>query len=762
MITCDRSRLLRSYSLLASTCLALAGNAAFAQTTTDAPADASIAAPAASGDIIVTGQRRSETLTKAAVAVSVFDAGAIKAAGITNPGDFLKMTPNVTYVASNQPGELFVAIRGNTAVRTGESSVALVIDGVQQIDANSVSQELFDLKQIEILKGPQGALYGRNAIGGAIVLTTKQPSFTDVEGSMKVAVANGGEHRGQAVLSVPLSDTLAARGGIDFIDRRGYYKNHVTGENVDRYRNLTGVVRLLWKPSPDFEADLNARVSKVDGGGIYWNAALVGVTSTDISANNTSIPWTANIPGYTDNKRQNVSLKLTYTLPFATLTSTTAYAYLVDSVGADSYPYTYDPGQFTTLFPGSSAIGLGAQTQNIGRTAKDWYTELRLASPVAQPFRWSVGATFVKFKIRNFSTTGADTDGVNLGYGPYPYGSLNQTLGFNDDRNDNRAYAFFANLDYDVTPELMLSASLRYDNERKEQTNYAQAGAADPADPKAIPTYYSAPGLSRKATFDAWQPKFTARYATGGFSVYASYGRGFKSGGFNPFGTRANLLKFNPATTIQDIYGEETANTAELGVKMKMLGGKVRAEAAIFQTDTKNAQLQEFIPQLSLQAISAADKLRTRGIEGSIAARIAHGFQINLGAGYIDPKVTEFGSNPAYVGNQRPSTSKVTFNAGAQYEAELSDTTSLTARADYAYQSRTYWDWANTPGSSRSGFGLVNGRLTVTHGDLDVSLYGKNILNKHYNQDSIVLLPVAAALWRAAPRSYGLEAAYHF
>lgn len=142
-------------------------------------------------EIVVTGQRRQESLIQAAVAVEVFDARLLEEANITRPSDFLALVPNVTFVSSSTPGELFVTIRGNTQVREGDTSTALVIDGVQQLGQTSLNQELYALEAIEVLKGPQGALYGRNALGGAIVIRTRDPNFEEFEGEARGSIGNG-------------------------------------------------------------------------------------------------------------------------------------------------------------------------------------------------------------------------------------------------------------------------------------------------------------------------------------------------------------------------------------------------------------------------------------------------------------------------------------------------------------------------------------------------------------------------------------------
>ncbi|HYC02175.1 MAG TPA: TonB-dependent receptor [Azospirillaceae bacterium] len=718
-------------------------------------------------EIIITGQRRSESLQQAPVAVNVMSAADIENAGVERPGDFLAMASNVTFVQSNHPGELYVTVRGNTQTRLGESSVALVVDGVQQLDQNSVNQELFDLQQIEVLKGPQGALYGRNAIGGAIVIRTKDPNAQEYEGLLRVGVANGKEGTGQAVVSGPIiRDKLAFRAGVSFSDRNGYRENEITGEDVDRFRDLTGIARVTWTPTEKLTLDANFRRTEMEGGGIAWNSIIEGLTVPigGFSGDNTSLPYVANIPGYSNNDRTVASLKADYDLGPAILTSVTSFARIWDDYGADSYPYLYDPAQFDVFFPGATPIGLGAQTQALTRDSKIWYQEGRVASPSDQRFRWLFGAYYAEFDITNTSTTGADRRGFNLGVGPWPFGSGNQTLTLLYDTNDNKAHAFFGNVSFDILDNLEISGALRYDKEKKNQTDLAFKGPPDPADPKQVPGWQIRPFRDRSTSFDELQPKVTLRYeATETLSVYGSWGRGFKTGGFNPFGTGELLRSFNPNSTVGDVFAKEVADTYEIGAKSEFLDRRVRLNVALFQTDTKNAQLLEFFPQGGLQAISTADKVEMKGVEADINILLTEGLQLQGGFGYLDSEVTKFASNPGAVGNQRPSTSKWTANAAIQYTTEVTASgIEATARVDYNYQGTTYWDWLATPGAERSPYSLVNARLSLGNDQWSVAIWSKNLFDKKYNAEHIVLLPGVGALYRAAPRTYGIEASYRF
>lgn len=719
-------------------------------------------------EIVVSGQRRAERIQDAAVAVSAFTADALENANVSRPGDVLKLTPNVTFVQSNHPGEFFVTIRGNTQTRLGENSVALVVDGVQVLDQNSINQELFDIEQLEVLKGPQGALYGRNAIGGAIVIQTRRPDFDEWQGKVKLGAANGTQRTGQASLSGPLTDKFAIRTGVSYLDRDGFYRNHLTGEEVDRFRDRTGFFRAMWLVSDKVTGDFRLSATDMDGGGINWVAILalppeLGGNAEVLSGDDTSLPWVNNIRGFSRNSRRTMSMKWDIDFSHATLVSTTSHAKLKDDYGSDSYPYFYDPGQFYVLFPGDTPIGLGAQTQELRRDAEILTQELRLQSQEGAALRWMIGAYYAEFDIDNVSTTGADTHNVLLGLGPHPYGSQNQTLSYLNDTNDNEAVAAFANLGYELGP-LEVMASVRWDKEKKRQTDRAFPGAPDPADPKQIPTWRIEAWRSRSTEFSQVQPKLSVRYRiTPDVTAYTSWGRGFKTGGFNPFGTAELLRQFNPASTVEDIFPKEVADTWEVGLKTKWLGRRLSVNVAYFDTKSEHAQALEFFPQAGLQAISTADEVDMKGVEIDVQARPFPGLDLMASYGYLDTEITRFDSNPAYVGNRRPSNSPYTWLIGAQYTTALGGAGwELVARADYTREGTTTWDWAETPGAARSPYEVVNARIALKNDAWEIAAWSKNLTDEKYNAEHIVLLPYAGALFRAAPRQYGLDVSYRF
>src|SRR5687768_4283 len=285
---------------------------------------------AAAETITVTARRRDELSLDVPVAVNTFTADVIEAAGIERPQDFIALTPNVSLVQTQNQGTSFVTVRGISQARNSEPSVAVLIDGVQMANPSQFNQELFDIDSIQVVKGPQGAVYGRNAIGGAIIINTKQPS--DVfEGNVALGTDSGPGIKVRGGISGPISDTLTYRATASFFDTEGYIRNVALDENADPFRDVSGRLRLVWEPSSELSADVRVSASQVRTQALYFN-----ITE---SVNDTSLPVRVNNPGVNDRNMIGTSLKLDYIKPLGTLTSVTAYDRFNELLTGDQFNF---------------------------------------------------------------------------------------------------------------------------------------------------------------------------------------------------------------------------------------------------------------------------------------------------------------------------------------------------------------------------------------------------------------------------------------
>ena len=774
-------------------------------------------------EIIVTGTKRDEKLIEVPIAVQVFSEEAITQAGITRPQDFLSLTPNVSFQTSNHAGEFFVNIRGQTSVRQSEGAVAVVIDGVQLVTQNEFNGELFDVQQIEVLKGPQGALYGRNAAAGAIIINTKAPG-DELEGQATITYGNWNTMKANASIGGAIvPGKLRFRLSAAISDTDGAFTNINTGEKPLRSTEKLGRLRLDWQATEDTTVDLRVNASRLDGGAIAWHSQVVGTTQggfriDQIDTNETRGQWTNDVPGNNRQDKFNTSLKIDHDFGPVTFTSVSNYSKITDNYQGKNYPYagfSFAGNNFDSALLGFNALAVfGDNTQKYTIANEAFTQEFRITSRTDQRFRWQVGfffmtqerdfiieqglngklardanGNFVSPFVANNSGIGGTVTRTIIGGGSIlptigidGIDTNNGTVGYDRNLLSARNYAPFASFQYDITEQLELQVAARYDIEERS----TRSAAPDIRNPfffvggvggAAFPTYNlcvattgrAAADCTDKKTFKQVQPKATLTYKfpSENGSIYASFGRSFKAGGFNPIGTRALLTQNLPGVLVQDFYDKEVADAYEVGIKLVALDRRLRFNAAAFHTSVRNAQQFEFFPTGGINAVSSIKKVRIQGFEFDVNAQITDTFSIFGGFGLADTKITDIDSlnaadRAAIIGNRLPFASDYNVSAGAQLLQPVTDNLSVLARADYTRFGSVWYDQRNQPNTEREPVDLVNARLGLTTDRWDFTFWSRNLFNKQYNADVVVILPVAHAVHRAPPRSFGVEARVRF
>jgi iron complex outermembrane receptor protein len=719
-------------------------------------------------EIIVTATKRNENLVKVPISMNVFTDSAITAAGIMQPVDFLAATPNVTFIQDNA-GEAYINIRGQTSVRNSDPNVAIVIDGVTLSSTKPFNQDLFDIQQIEVLKGPQSALYGRNAAAGAIVITTKQP--TDVwEGDVVAGRGNFNTTRTSGSVSGPLTDTLKISLAGSFRNTDGPFTNVTTGEKVERIESTTGRMQLRYQPDNQLTVDLRVSGHTATGGSTAYNAQVVGLPlggfpGTALDANNTNIPFVSNVIGQGEDRFSDALLKIDYDFGFARLTSITAANYLNQYFGSDSPPYLPNTGS------------PGATVQQYTYVDTNYSEELRLTSRSDQRVRWQVGFYALEFLRNQTSKISVD----NMGSLPAdnnhiaPPGAIDPTLSYDDAKYKTTSYAPFASVQIDILDQLHLNVAGRYDTEKRT----IREVAADEINPLTGLSYNNCVALTGKSlgqctnshTFKQFEPKVSLSYdLAANASVYASYGKGFKSGGFNPIGSRQALIGAAiaagiPASSVfvQDNYDKEVSTAYEIGAKGRFFDRKLNINVAAFKTDITGAQQFEFYPSVGLQTTISIDKVKLKGFDADFDAALPMGVTVFGGYGYTDGQVASFAGNPRYDGNVAPGAFKYTINLGVSQSSPITNELSIVPRVEVDRYGPIWWDVANTPGTRRDPLTLLNARLTLkSTKKWELAAYGDNLTNRQYYQEVVPLLGGFSVNYRGSTRTYGMEVRYSF
>jgi iron complex outermembrane receptor protein len=728
--------------LLGTTALAAATLIAAPLAAQEAPAEDDTATEGK--DIVVTGLRRSETLQDTPAAVTAFDSQAITNAGIERPADFIALTPNVNLVETQNAGNAFVIIRGITQNRNSEPSVAVIVDGVQQVNPAQFNQDLFDIEQIEVLKGPQGGLYGRNAIGGAIIITTKAPT-DEFAGNITAGVDNGFGYFLRGGISGPLAENVKFRIAGSWYDTDGFIENVFLNEKADPVEDFSLRANLLVEATDRLTFDLRGSVNKLRTQGLYYNIVNDVNTIADVEVNN---------PGQNDRDIYNLALKIEYAGDNAVLTSVSSYDTVKEVLTGDAFdfkpiPQSFFFNLFEFLFGPGNGFDLN-QSQYLN--VKAFSQEVRLASPEdGRAFNWMVGGYLID--TTRFISTG---NMIDTGNGVFPVfrtpstNPLNPQFSFLSDGQENFAWALFANAGYEISPELRVDASLRYDRDRRRQTTLTPQGFL-PVVP-GVPQAQS--GEVRTAVFDDWQPKITLTYEpSSDLTIYGGYSRGFRSGGFNQTGVGAEAVN-NAIVGVGDIFQAETADTFEVGAKAQL--GPVRLGAAAYTTKSENSYFFVFLAQSSTQNLGNIPETRINGFELEATAEVAPYFDVNAAIGVTDSEIKAF-PDASVIGNEAPQISRYTLNLGAQYAGPISDTMDGLLRIDYRRTGKTWWEPFNT--TVRNPVDIVDARAGVTFDNgVSITAFASNLFNEIYNAE----FSPGGFVFRARPRRYGLEVGFKF
>ena len=625
--------------------LALLGLASAARAQGAAEPAASASAPVIE-TVTVTAQGRAQALQDVPISVKTFSAKEIEKSGITSTQDFINLTPNVAFDQSFTFANSFVTIRGVSQLNNADSPVAVVVDGVPQNNQKQLKMDLFDVQRIEVLKGPQGALFGRNAIGGAITIETKQPTNT-LEGFAGVEAGNGATFTESAGISGPIiADKVLFRIAGESKSSDGLIKNTYLDQDVDKIGHddsLRG--KILVYATDDLKLDFRLSGNNY-AGGATWDSVVKSGNANDIEAPR------SDILGRTEGHGTDFSFKASYGLDAGTLTAITSYTDLVEKYRGDldfSNPVD-SPGGF---------LGLGIQAgQGQDLSVKMTSQEIRFTSVDEKPFRWIAGTLFLNTK-RNLETRAfVDTDGSGD-----QYNDPTKNLIDRNEHNDNNAWSVFGQVEQDFSPTTTLAAGLRWDSDERDQHDVIDS-------------------TQQKKTFSAVQPKLTlTQHFTRDVIGYGTFSTGFRSGGFN-------------APGLGDFKAERLSNF-EAGVKSTLLDKRLLLNASVYYADSRDFQYFFTNVATGAQFIDNIDKVHIKGLDLDFTWLPAGGLQIDGGVGTTDSRIRADAADPTVVGNYTPKASPYKVNLGVQYSSALGGNLAGYARFDVEERSRRYWQINN-------------------------------------------------------------------
>ena len=712
----------------------------------DAGADASDAGASDTGanDIVVTAQHREEKLQDVPSAVSVLDKDLFSTGGVgRSANEVLGLVPNAS-AGTQQHGRPRWWIRGVGAGQQQldlSNPVGFYLDEVYLSNASATGLPLFDIERVEVLRGPQGTLWGKNTTGGAINVITKRPqlspdkqdNYVKLEyGSYDDKIVEG------AVGTAIIPDKLAARVSFRVDDRGGRFTNAFTGDKSNAIKDSVIRAQILAKPSDNLEAVLSFHYRKYDTQGGYWTTASYAnsgvyrsgyVPSTNINTIN------INTPEYSNNRQIGGNLHLDYHLGGGlTLTSITGYERF-DTKGQNDSDYT--PLELSRGY-----------TQAY---SSQWTQELRLTSPQKGRLTWIAGLYYFNEKIHSdvYSATlpQAGVPSVQLANAPALAYSV---IDYGHKAESGAAYG---SATFEVTDALKLTGGLRWSRETKTldfTRNASPNGAA--ASWSNLAQWWSSytgtfggagviPLTHFRPTWDALTYDVTPSFKIDRNNlVYFKYAHGVKSGGFN------TAAAASPALIV---VAPERLNSYEVGYKSSWLDGKLTANLTAFHYDYRNVQVNVVGPNplvsgASVSYLQNVAKAHSDGVEFELNASPVEALKLNAAAGLLNTKFDDFqvingGAN--YSGNQFVRAPHFTLNVGASYTVPLAKAGKIELEADARYQSHQYYyvnvQAAQDPGRSflgQNGYTLANARITWTapNEHLSASVFVNNLLDTTY------------------------------
>ena len=732
------------------------------------------------GEIIITAQKRAERLEDVPVAVTVVTGDQLVGDFLTNTADLQRITPTLTFGEGSSPGTSSIKLRGiGTTVfdQNVEPTVSVVVDGVVLSRNSQGFVDLIDIDRVEVLKGPQGTLFGKNASGGVVNIVTARPSDRFSLVAEGIAAAND-EYQARASLSGPLAPNLGGRltGFYKTID--GNILNVVNGERLNGAESWGVRGKLEFEPRQDVNIYLIADYRELNSNASEETALFVGQDGIAAALARQGItPGERNTlastfrPTVSDSKDYGVSLQIDVDAGPVTVTSQTAYREFglfnsddVDLLAND--PSAIGKGLVTnsglTRFSGIALAGPLDIFQTGDQALQQFSQEVRVTSLpgrleyVAGLFAFvsNIDNVFTRTSDVCFAPAGVTLRPLVAGAPCVPNGlipgvgipdllpfstftaarGLPPGFGRVDSRTEIENYAAFAQGTFDIVGGLGLIGGLRLQHDvidgeiRQDEPTTALALTPTPFFRKGR---IAATALSGKAG---------VQYDTGPTLFYATYSRGYKG----------PTLDFDPLGNQVDVDAE-TSNNYEVGIKGALFDRRVNFTLAGFWTDYSDFQAESFDPTTGFFVINNVGAVRSRGVEADVSARLFDGFTLVGGAAYVDATVTDFPNGACLTpvtsdprcdlatrtanlaGDRLANAPEFKGNLTADYEVPVGRL-KLGARATFTYQSETQFALPNNPLAVQDGYGLLDASVRLADADdrYVVSLFARNLTDTFY------------------------------
>ena len=653
-------------------------------------------------EVVVTAEKKEELIQKIPASISSLNAKQVSAFNLWNTKEITGIIPNL-YSADPGDNRDVSSVRG-IATSSYDPTVTTYIDGVNQFSLDTYIPTLFDIERIEVLRGPQGTLYGRNAMGGVINIITKQPTNTKTS-FFDISLGNYNQRRITAGIKTPLiKDKLFFGASILSNKRDGFYTNEFTQSSYDNQNGFSGNYFLKYILSSRWDINLNFKQLANENQGPF---PLVFGTEDAISN-----PYRLNQNSTTTmkDKTSNTSLSIRYAGSGFNFTSQTAYQ--------QNYRYYTTPidGDFSPIDAISIINNYGNKWNNNKVLTQDFKFTSNNANN--SKFKWTAGA-FLFYQdapVKQATRFGIDANLMMIGDSLFSIINTSTTL--------KKGFAVYGQATYALSDKLNMSFGLRNDYENQTQSILGEY-QRDPS-PELYTT--TADTLGR-ANFNAFSPKISLDYQVNNNSLwYGNYSRGFRAGGLSP-------LSSDPSQPPLVGYLPEYSNNFETGIKNNWLGNKLIVNIAVFYTKITDAQVPSLVLPDAITITKNTGQLTSKGIEAEIFAIPAKGLLLQYSFGTTNARfdkldIASQGSSVNLAGKRPIFSPNATSLLAAQYSYALNAKLKIMTRAEWKYIGTTYFDLANT--IEQTPYHLLNAKTGIETEKIAFYFWAKNLAGTKY------------------------------
>jgi iron complex outermembrane recepter protein len=667
-------------------------------------------------EIIVTATKRAERIQDIPVSVTAFTGKELSEMGADNFVDFARQVPSLTF-AERGNGRNDIAIRGLSVIN-GVPTVGYYLDGIStELNFQSPDPKLFDMQRVEVLRGPQGTLFGAGAVGGLIQVITNPPDPSGFDAKAEVDYFHinnaDGSYAVNTMINVPLiTDVLALRVVALTRENSGWIDAPLLNKNGANWEDDKGLrTSLKWIPSDNFDATLRW----------YYQQYRIGMESFDTpsqaiaagySGKNVSL---VSVPSLSTYEANQLSLDLRWNLGFATLESVSGYNRTNIHDAPDGL--TFGDGSLNPYSPATQ------YSFPLFQPYKTYSSELRLVSAENTHWLYTAGVYYKKTDLNEFADLSA----------------FGETIQFD---TSDRQTAVFGELGYKIGGGWTVTAGARYLWETvaaSTLTTVTGLGSAVSAN---------------NGNTNAFSPKLALQYAVDkDLMYYVSASKGIRSGGVN--------VQVVPDPNFHNTYKSDSAWCYELGVKSYLNEHRTQLNASVFYINWSDLQIDGLPSNPALGFVTNAGSATSKGFEVELEQLVTRDLRITFGGSYINATIDEAFQN-APSGSRMPNVPRYTINAGIVQGFALPANLRGSVRADFSYRDGSYDNLPNIPLSQpdsnyASGYGIVNLRATVEAAHWNVSVYADNLFNRYGSSFTNYDTTGLDQIYVTRPRTIGIK-----